>query len=152
MPRNEWPKWHELRHAFATHLLNGNKDWRRGMELMGHSDIRTTMIYTHVIEDAEMPKPDTSGTMKNTWAIHQLITTVNFSTKSKVLNWFTGGLNHQIEHHIFPHISHVHYNKIGAIVKRTAKEFNLPYNEYKTIRGALFSHFRFLKQMGIQPS
>ena len=106
----------------------------------------------HVIEDAEMPKPDTSGTMKNTWAIHQLITTVNFSTKSKVLNWFTGGLNHQIEHHIFPHISHVHYNKIGVIVKRTAKEFNLPYNEYKTIRGALFSHFRFLKQMGIQPS
>jgi linoleoyl-CoA desaturase len=106
----------------------------------------------HVIEDAEMPKPDTSGTMKNTWAIHQLLTTVNFSTKSKVLNWFTGGLNHQIEHHIFPHISHVHYNKIGVIVKKTAKEFNLPYNEYKTIRGALFSHFRFLKQMGIQPS
>jgi len=106
----------------------------------------------HVIEDAEMPKPDNSGTMKNTWAIHQLLTTVNFSTKNRFINWFTGGLNHQIEHHIFPHISHIHYTKIGAIVKKTAQEFNLPYNEYKTTRSALFSHFRFLKQMGMQPS
>ena len=106
----------------------------------------------HVIEDAEMPEADTSGTMKNTWAIHQLLTTVNFSTKNRIVNWYTGGLNHQIEHHIFPQISHIHYTKISAIVKRTAKEFNLPYNEYKTTRGALFSHFRFLKQMGIQPS
>tara|TARA_Y100000389_G_scaffold204470_1_gene257221 strand:+ start:2881 stop:3975 length:1095 start_codon:yes stop_codon:yes gene_type:complete len=106
----------------------------------------------HVMEDAQMPKPDKSGTMKNTWAIHQLLTTVNFSTKNKILNWFTGGLNHQIEHHIFPHISHIHYNKIAAIVKKTAEEFNLPYNEYRTIQSALFSHFKFLKQMGVQPT
>ncbi len=106
----------------------------------------------HVIEDAEMPEADHSGTMKNTWAIHQLLTTVNFSTKNKIVNWFTGGLNHQIEHHIFPHISHIHYTKIGEIVKRTAREFNLPYNEYKTTRSALYSHFKFLKQLGVQPS
>ena len=106
----------------------------------------------HVIEDAEMPEADTSGTMKNNWAIHQLLTTVNFSTKNRFMNWFTGGLNHQIEHHIFPHISHVHYTKIASIVKKTAKEFNLPYNEYKTTRSALLSHFRFLKQMGTQPA
>ncbi len=106
----------------------------------------------HVMEDAEMPKPDNTGTMKNTWAVHQLLTTVNFSTKNRFVNWFTGGLNHQIEHHIFPHISHIHYSNIGAIVKKTAQEFNLPYNEYKTTRSALFSHFKFLKQMGVQPS
>ena len=105
----------------------------------------------HVIGEADMPIPEEqSGTMKNTWAIHQLNTTVNFS-KNPFINWFTGGLNHQIEHHIFPHISHVHYTKIAEIVKKTAKEFNLPYNEYKTTRSAIFSHFQHLKQMGMQP-
>ena len=93
-----------------------------------------------------------TGILKNSWAIHQLSTTVNFSTKNKIVNWFTGGLNHQIEHHIFPHISHVHYTKISEIVRKTAKEFNLPYNEYKTTRSAILSHFKYLKQMGVQPA
>lgn len=90
--------------------------------------------------------------MKNTWAVHQLKTTINFSTKNKIVNWFTGGLNHQVEHHIFPHISHVHYGKIAEIVKATAKEFNLPYNEYKTTRKAIAAHFRYLRQMGMKPA
>lgn len=106
----------------------------------------------HVVEDAEVVLPDPSGTMKNTWAIHQLFTTVNFSTKNKIMNWFTGGLNHQVEHHIFPNISHIHYSKISKIVRQTAREFNLPYNEYKTTRKALIAHFRHLKQMGVRPA
>jgi len=106
----------------------------------------------HIIGEADMPLPDTTtGNMKNSWVVHQLKTTVNFSTKNKIVNWFTGGLNHQIEHHIFPHISHIHYTKISEIVKKTASEFNLPYNEYKTTRSAIFSHFKFLKQMGMRP-
>ena len=97
-----------------------------------------------------IPKPDTRE-MKNTWAIHQLYTTANFSPKNILVNWYVGGLNFQIEHHIFPHISHVHYRKIASIIKSTAKEFNLPYNEFKTVRSALLSHFKFLKKMGINP-
>jgi linoleoyl-CoA desaturase len=106
----------------------------------------------HVVEEADMPLPEESGTMKNTWAIHQLFTTVNFGTTNKFMNWFTGGLNHQVEHHIFPNISHVHYTKISEIVKNTAKEFNLPYNEYQTTRKALIAHFKHLKQMGMNPA
>ena len=106
----------------------------------------------HIVEDTDMPLPDETGSMKNTWAIHQLFTTVNFSTKNKIVNWFTGGLNHQVEHHIFPNISHVHYSKISEIVRETALEFNLPYNEYKTTRGAIVAHFKYLKQMGLKPS
>ena len=105
----------------------------------------------HVIEAADMPLPEPSGTMKNTWAIHQLFTTVNFSTKNRIMNWFTGGLNHQVEHHIFPNISHVHYTKISKIVRETALEFNLPYNEYKTTRKAIIAHFKHLKEMGQKP-
>jgi linoleoyl-CoA desaturase len=106
----------------------------------------------HVMDEAEMPMPEKDGTMKNTWAIHQLKTTVNFGAKSWFINWYTGGLNHQVEHHIFPNISHVHYGKIAKIVKDTAKEFNLPYKEYKTTRKAIAAHFRFLKEMGMRPA
>ncbi len=106
----------------------------------------------HVVEEADILLPDPSGTMKNTWAVHQLFTTVNFSTKNKIMNWFTGGLNHQVEHHMFPNISHIHYTKISAIVRKTAKEFNLPYKEYKTTRKALIAHFKHLKQMGMKPA
>ncbi|MCG2430952.1 fatty acid desaturase family protein [Aequorivita xiaoshiensis] len=106
----------------------------------------------HVVEDTEIFLPDDSGTMKNTWAIHQLFTTVNFSVNNPIVNWYTGGLNHQVEHHIFPNISHIHYKKISEIVKNTTKEFNLPYKEYKTTREAIAAHFRHLREMGQKPA
>ena len=106
----------------------------------------------HVMDEADMPLPEENGTMKNSWAVHQLKTTVNFATNNKLVNWFTGGLNHQVEHHIFPNISHIHYSDIAKIVKKTAKEFNLPYNEYKSTRSAILSHFRHLKEMGMNPA
>jgi len=105
----------------------------------------------HVIEDASNPKPNEEGEMENTWAIHQLFTTVNFAPKNWLVNWYTGGLNHQIEHHLYPNISHIHYGKIAKIVKETAKECNLPYHEYRTMRSAVIAHFKHLREMGRQP-
>ncbi|MCB0521810.1 MAG: acyl-CoA desaturase [Lewinellaceae bacterium] len=106
----------------------------------------------HIVEDAQMPAPAEGGTMENTWAIHQLCTTANFAPKNKLVSWFVGGLNFQIEHHIFPHISHVHYPKISKIVKATALEFGLPYIEYSTTRKAILSHFRMLRELGRGPA
>jgi linoleoyl-CoA desaturase len=106
----------------------------------------------HIMDEADMPLPDSEGNIKNSWAIHQLRTTVNFASNNKIVNWFTGGLNHQVEHHIFPNISHVHYDKIAEIVKKTANEFNLPYNEFKTTKDALVAHFRYLRSMGLKPT
>ena len=97
------------------------------------------------------PIPDESGEIENTWAIHQLFTTANFAPKNWIVNYYTGGLNHQIEHHIFPNISHVHYDQIAKIVKKTSIEFNLPYNEFNTFFDAIRAHFRFLKTMGLKP-
>lgn len=105
----------------------------------------------HVVDETENPVPDENGEMKNTWAVHQLFTTANFAPKNWLVNFYTGGLNHQIEHHIFPNISHVHYNKIAKIVKETARECNLPYNEYKTMRSAVIAHFKHLRDLGRQP-
>lgn len=106
----------------------------------------------HVVDEAANPQPNEVGEMENTWAIHQLFTTVNFAPKNKIVNWYTGGLNHQIEHHIFPHISHVHYGKIAKIVKETAKECQLPYYEYKTMTAAVVAHFKHLRTLGLEPA
>jgi linoleoyl-CoA desaturase len=105
----------------------------------------------HVVEETKNPLPNENGEIENTWAIHQLYTTANFAPKNKIVNWFTGGLNHQIEHHIFPNISHVHYGKIAEIVKETAHECNLPYHEFKTMRSAVAAHFKHLKELGQKP-
>ena len=81
----------------------------------------------HLVEGADQTQPDQNGNMENEWAIHQLATTSNFSRNSGFITWFAGGLNFQIEHHLFPHICHIHYKKISKIVERTASEFGLLY-------------------------
>lgn len=106
----------------------------------------------HVVPKTSMPLPDKDGNLEHTWAIHQLYTTSNFAPDNKFVNFCTGGLNHQVEHHIFPHISHIHYGKLAKLVKETAKEFNLPYHEYKTMTKALKEHFYQLKTLGVNPA
>ncbi len=88
--------------------------------------------------------------MDNEWAIHQLLTTANFAHQNKLLTWYAGGLTHQIEHHLFPEICHVHYPKIASIVQSTAQEFDIPYNYYPSYFAALKSHIRTLKKFGLQ--
>ena len=102
----------------------------------------------HVIEDVEFYELDEKKSVENSWAIHQMKTTANFANSNSALTWFIGGLNHQIEHHLFPTICHVHYPKIAGIVKETAREFNVPYHEYNTFYGALKSHFTLLNDLG----
>ncbi len=102
----------------------------------------------HIIEEVEFPDPDKQGKMPNSWAAHQLFTTANFACKNPWVKFIFGGLNFQIEHHLFPKVCHIHYGDIAPIVRQTAQEFNLPYIEYKTFYGALQSHVRTLKRFG----
>ena len=106
----------------------------------------------HVIDGTEFPLPDATNALENNWAIHQLHTTTNFGNKSAWFSWLVGGLNFQIEHHLFPNICHVHYKNISGIVKETAAEFNLPYKCLGTFGGALSAHARLLKNLGQKPS
>jgi linoleoyl-CoA desaturase len=85
-----------------------------------------------VVDVTEFPEPDSLGNMKDDWAAHQLKTTTNFAQKSWFFSWFVGGLNFQVEHHLFPKISHIHYPKINEIVKNTCAEFGIPYQENDT--------------------
>lgn len=102
----------------------------------------------HVVEGTQFPAPNEAGNMEEAWAVHQLQTTANFARKSGLASFLCGGLNMQIEHHLFPKICHIHYAAISEIVKNTAKEFNLPYLENKTFFTAIHSHYRLLRKLG----
>lgn len=102
----------------------------------------------HVLQETSFYKIDENGSVENNWAIHQMRTTANFANRSVLFSWFIGGLNYQIEHHLFPYICHVHYKKISKIVQETAQDFNVPYHQHRTFVGALKSHFSLLHQLG----
>lgn len=107
----------------------------------------------HVVEEAEFPlPPKDSGSVENAWAIHQVETTVNFARRSRVLSWLLGGLNFQIEHHLFPRVCHVNYPGISKLVEETCREYGLVYREHPSFRAGLISHFRWLRRMGTPPA
>lgn len=102
----------------------------------------------HVMETCEFPVAPDDRKMENTWAVHQLLNTANFSPRSPMVFWFVGGLNHQIEHHLFPHICHIHYKQVAVLVKQTAHEYGLPYQEQPSFVRAVIEHGRMLKKLG----
>ena len=108
----------------------------------------------HVVEHTEFEVVGAldSKQIENEWAIHQIKTTANFAPRDKIISWFVGGLNYQVEHHLFPRVSHIHYPAISKIVYDTCRRHNLPYNEYSTMTAAVASHFRMMKQLGKKPS
>jgi linoleoyl-CoA desaturase len=104
----------------------------------------------HTVNDVEFPKPNANtNKLEDEWAVHQLKTTANFATKNPFITWFAGGLNFQIEHHLFPKISHVHYPALSKIVKQTSAEFGLKYQEFPKMRHAIVSHIMYLRRMGM---
>lgn len=107
----------------------------------------------HVVEHAEFEAAGVDPVkIENEWAIHQVKTTANFAFTNKIATWFLGGLNYQIEHHLFPRISHIHYPAISRIVQETCARFGLNYLYFPTTRAAVVSHVRFMNQMGKRPT
>ncbi|MBL7954204.1 MAG: acyl-CoA desaturase [Flavobacteriales bacterium] len=108
----------------------------------------TVFQLAHVVEGTAQPLPDANGIIPTEWAVHELLTTADFAPDHRFITWYTGGLNYQIEHHLFPYISHVHYPAIAPIVQRVAAEYGLPYNVKPTTRNAIRSHVRRLHDLG----
>jgi len=103
----------------------------------------------HCVEEATFPMPrEGTGRMESTFATHQIETTVDFARGNRLLSWLLGGLNFQIEHHLFPQVCHVHYAALAPIVEKACAEFGLRYMANKTFRAGLASHFRWLRRMG----
>lgn len=102
----------------------------------------------HVVEGPEFPLPDEDGTMEYAWLVHEMRTTANFAFANKPLSWYIGGLNYQIEHHLFPQTCSVHYPAIAPIVQEVAAEYGIPYHYNPTLREAIASHYRMLRKLG----
>jgi linoleoyl-CoA desaturase len=103
----------------------------------------------HTVEEANFPDvPEGARSVDNSWAVHQVQTSVDFCHGNGVLTWFLGGLNYQIEHHLFPEISHCHYPSLSRIVKSACGEFGIAYNEHASFWAGLRSHSRWLRQLG----
>ena len=104
----------------------------------------------HVVEDTDfVPKGESGQHIEAEWAVHQVATTVNFATHNRVWNWLFGGLNFQVEHHLFPRVSHVHYPALNERLKAVCAEFGVQYREFPSLRSALWSHLMHLRQVGM---
>lgn len=103
----------------------------------------------HTVEETEFPVAiQPANRIEDEWAVHQLKTTANFATNNKLVTWYVGGLNFQVEHHLFPKVSHAHYPNISRIIKATCREMNVPYLEHEKMTQAIMSHVAHLKNMG----
>jgi len=103
----------------------------------------------HVVEEAGFPKPDEdTGGMPDSWAVHQIRTTVDFARNNRLLSWYVGGLNFQVEHHLFPRICHVRYPDVSRVVERMCRRAGVPYRANKSFTAAIRSHYRWVKRMG----
>ncbi|MGL1885432.1 MAG: acyl-CoA desaturase [Reichenbachiella sp.] len=128
------PFWSTITMIIVSHAVTG---------------IMLAMIFqtAHVVPNTDFVKPE-GDELEKSWASHQLYTTSNYGMNNKVLTWFVGGLNYQVEHHLFPDVCHVHYPAISKIVKETTKEYELPYLSFPTFGAAVAGHFSLLKNMG----
>ena len=102
----------------------------------------------HCVGQADFPVDRIAGRIDRAWAVHQVETSVDFARDSRAACWLLGGLNFQIEHHLFPRICHVNYPAIAGLVEETCREFGVRYNYNRTFLAALRSHYCWLRQMG----
>ncbi|GAC1453206.1 MAG: acyl-CoA desaturase [Chitinophagaceae bacterium] len=133
-------------------LCTGWLNWMVGfltMSVVAGFVLSIVFQLAHTVEHTEFPVASIdTNKLPDEFAAHQIKTTANFATRNKLVSWLVGGLNFQIEHHLFPKISHVHYPAISEIVRKVCMEYQLQYIEYPTMRKAVWAHVRFLRQLG----
>jgi linoleoyl-CoA desaturase len=136
-------------------IFVGWQAWAIGFTLL-HIFMGSTLAIVfqlaHVVEDTEF---EFSGMddkiIESEWAVHEVKSTANFAPRNKIITWLVGGLNFQIEHHLFPRVSHIHYPALSKIVAAKCKEFDIPYRTFPTMTAAMISHFKTMKQLGASP-
>lgn len=122
------------------------------MHMTGGMIMSVIFQMAHVVQLTAQPMPDDEGIIHNEWMVHELQTTCDFAPRNALLGWYIGGLNYQIEHHLFPNICHIHYKSIAPIVEQTARQYGISYHVIPTFTAAIASHFRTLRELGKRPA
>jgi linoleoyl-CoA desaturase len=137
--------------AVPIHFL-GWQPWLTGFLIIHFTmGLTLTVVFqlAHMVENTTFAiAEETPTVIDSEWAIHEIKTTADFATGNRIISWLVGGLNFQIEHHLFPQISHVHYFALSKIVRQNCELFGLPYNCYPSAWQAIFSHIRLMKRLG----
>lgn len=131
-------------------LLVGWQSWLIGFMIITFTcGLAISIVFqlAHVVEGTDFHNLQ-EGNSSQEWAVHQISTTSNFGTSNKLLFWLMGGLNFQVEHHLFPRISHIHYPAISKLVKETCDEYHIAYHEYSSMFRAIVSHLVHLRRLG----
>lgn len=110
--------------------------------------IATIFQLAHVVEQTAFPSPDANQRIAHSWSAHQLMTTANFASSSRLCNFLFGGLNQQVEHHLFAKVCHIHYPDLAPLVREVAKDHGLPYHDNRSFWSALVSHHRTMRMLG----
>lgn len=118
------------------------------MHYVTGATLATTFQLAHVMPKTMNRLNIVDNSIEENWVIHQLETTTDFARNNWLVSWYIGGLNFQVEHHLFPNICHVHYKKLSKIVEQTAKEYGVVYNNIPTMASALIEHGKVLKRLG----
>ena len=105
------------------------------------------LIGTHFAEETEFPEVGADGSIDHDWAVHAMITSLDWSPYSRLAQFLSGGANAHAAHHLFPNVCHIHYIAITRIIARAAREYGFTHN-VSTLPRMVRSHFRFLKAMG----
>lgn len=113
--------------------------------------LSVTFQLAHCVEEADFPNANAQGRLATDWAEHQLFTTVDFAKGNRLLTWYMGGLNYQVEHHLFPRVCHLNYPALSRIVEATAATHGLQYRSTRTFHKAVRSHYSLLKRLGRSP-
>jgi linoleoyl-CoA desaturase len=119
-----------------------------GFSMVTSLIMATTFQLAHCVEEASSATTGEILAQKPVWAVHEVETTVDFCPRNPVLTWVLGGLNFQIEHHLFPKVPHTHYPRIAEIVRRNCERYDVRYTAQPSLRAALRSHFVHLRTMG----
>lgn len=118
------------------------------IHLVGGFILSTVFQLAHIVEGTTQPLPDENNTINKSWFVHQLETTANFGRRNGLFSWYIGGLDYQIEHHLFQNISHIHYPALAPIVQATAEKYGFQYNLNQNVFKALASNYRKMKKLG----